>query len=118
MRQAHNGIDGTRRVMLRWRQWRLWLRSYRWLPWLTALILIAGALWQLGDPNGDLFQYRCFALAFWRGSSVAAQAAHCAGRLPVGVYPPFTVLPLEYPPLALIPFSIPLLTGGATSVPA
>jgi len=85
----------------------------RWVAWaLTGIILAAGALWQITAPNGDLFQYRCFGLAFWRGSAGAPPATGCAGRLPAGVYPAFHLLPREYPPLAIIPFSAPLLFGG------
>ena len=113
MRQTESGSSDAPQTIAPQRQWGF-LR--RWLPWLAALILVAGALWQLGDPNGDLYQYRCFALAFWHGSARAAQAAHCSGRLPDGPFPPFTVLPLEYPPLALIPFLAPLLVGGEASV--
>lgn len=89
----------------------------RWAPWaLAGIILAAGALWQITAPNGDLFQYRCFALAFWRGSAGVPLAARCAGRLPQGAYSAFLVLPREYPPLAIIPFSAPLLFGGLLNI--
>ncbi len=88
-----------------------------WAVWaLAAVSLGAGALWQLTAPNGDLYQYRCFALAFWRGSAGVPHAAGCAGRLPAGAYPAFHVLPREYPPLAIIPFSAPLLFGGLVNL--
>ena len=90
---------------------RRWRRDW-WVWALAGITLTAGALWQLTAPNGDLYQYRCFALAFWRGSAGVPHAAGCAGRLPAGVYPAFHVLPREYPPLAIIPFSAPLLFGG------
>jgi hypothetical protein len=90
----------------------------RWAWVVVGGVLVAGALWQIAAPNGDLFQYRCFALAFWRGSAVTHPLAACAGRLPTGSFPPFRVLPLEYPPLALIPFSLPLLLGGAWGMTA
>ena len=89
-----------------------WLHS-RWLLWGgAAAILIAGALWQIAAPNGDLYQYRCFAIAFWRGSHGAVGIPQCAARLPAYPFPPLHVLPREYPPLALIPFTLPLLLGG------
>ncbi|HLY32551.1 MAG TPA: hypothetical protein VKQ36_16120 [Ktedonobacterales bacterium] len=88
------------------------------LALLAICVLGAGALWQLTEPNGDLSQYRCFALAFWQGSHAVSQFAACHGRLPSGSYPAFRVTPREYPPLALIPFSAPLLLGGEVNMTA
>jgi hypothetical protein len=88
----------------------------RWPALLAAVVLVAGALWQLWAPNGDLFQYRCFALAFWRGSAVAASTPGCLGRLPAVPFTPLHVLPWEYPPLALVPFSVPLALAGGLSM--
>jgi hypothetical protein len=100
-----------------WREWAGWWRSW-WIGWAVAGALLAGfALWQLAAPNGDLYQYRCFALAFWHGSATTASLPHCAGRLTAGPFPAFHVLPREYPPLALLVFSAPLLLGGAASMP-
>ncbi len=82
----------------------------------TAIVLFGFALWQLSAPNGDLSQYRCFALAFWRGD-IATSLPGCVGRLPVGPFAPLRVLPREYPPLALVPFSLPLLFGGGLAFP-
>lgn len=93
----------------KWRAWTWWL--------IPALVLVAGALWQLATPNGDLFQYRCYALAFWQGDA-ATQVAGCVGRLPVSSFAPLHIVPREYPPLALVPFSLPLLLGGASSMTA
>lgn len=92
-----------------------WRASVWWL--LPALVLVAGALWQLATPNGDLFQYRCYALAFWQGDA-ATHVAKCAMRLPAAPFAPFHVVPREYPPLALLPFSLPLLFGGAANMTA
>jgi hypothetical protein len=88
----------------------------RWTWSAVGAILIAFALWQALAPNGDLYQYRCFALAFWKGSSEAIRAPGCVGRLPTGPFPAFHVLPREYPPLALLVFSLPLLAGGQISM--
>jgi len=111
-----SGSKRGKRLMGGWNRWRAWLvergRRNRAAWALAALTLTAGALWQLTAPNGDLFQYRCFALAFWRGSAGIPHAAGCGGRLPAGVYPAFHVLPREYPPLAIFPFSAPLLLDG------
>jgi Glycosyltransferase family 87 len=87
------------------------------IGWLAAFALLVGfALWQLPAPNGDLYQYRCFALAFWHGSAGALSVPQCLGRLPPGPFPAFHVLPREYPPLAIVPFSVPLLFGGASNM--
>ncbi len=91
-------------------------RRERLVTGVAITVLVAGALWQIATPNGDLYQYRCFALAFWRGSAGAVGAWGCAGRLPPAPFPAGRVLPLEYPPLALAPFSLPLALGGWTSV--
>jgi len=88
----------------------------RWTWSAVGAVLIAFALWQALAPNGDLYQYRCFALAFWKGSAEALRAPGCVGRLPADLSPPFHVLPHEYPPLALVVFSLPLLTGGQLSM--
>lgn len=92
-----------------------WRASAWWL--LPALVLVAGALWQLATPNGDLFQYRCYALAFWQGDA-ATHIATCTMRLPAAPFAPFQIVPREYPPLALLPFSVPLLFGGAGNMTA
>ncbi len=93
------------------------LRLGRRETWCAVgAVLIAFALWQAFAPNGDLYQYRCFALAFWHGSADALRAPGCAGRLPAGPFPAFHVLPREYPPLALLVFSLPLLAGGQVSI--
>jgi hypothetical protein len=88
----------------------------RWTWSAVGAILIAFALWQALAPNGDLYQYRCFALAFWHGSAEPLHAPGCVGRLPAGPSPAFHVLPREYPPLALLVFSLPLLAGGQVSM--
>ncbi len=61
---------------------------------VLALILIAVrrisvAIWRL--PNGDVFEYHSYALAFWTQ------------------YPLFRSFPVEYPPLAIVPFSLTLV---------
>lgn len=92
-------------------------RQREWLLWgAVAAVLVGFALWQLPTPNGDLAQYRCFALAFWRGGAGSLGVHGCAARLPHGPFPPLRMLPREYPPLALVPFSLPLLFGGAASM--
>ncbi len=95
-----------------------WLRARARLWWLAAVLLVAGALWQIAAPNGDLYQYRCDAVAFWRGSAGTAGIAQCALRLPLTHFPPLHLLPHEYPPLALIAFTLPLLLGGGFGMTA
>ncbi|HEV2460790.1 MAG TPA: glycosyltransferase family 87 protein [Ktedonobacterales bacterium] len=69
------------------------------MPRALELALLAAVLlgtWALSEkrwllPNGDIDEYRAYALAFWTG------------------HPPLHALPAEYPPLAIVPFSLTLL---------
>src|SRR5579862_2044075 len=58
---------------------------------LTLIVVrrLSVAIWRL--PNGDVFEYHAYALAFWTQ------------------YPIMRSFPVEYPPLAIVPFSLTLV---------
>ncbi len=74
------------------RSWRWWLLAVPEYAALAALLLSTlwlSARWLL--PNGDVDEYRQYALAFWTQR------------------PLLHALPAEYPPLAIAPFTLTLL---------
>lgn len=85
---------------------------------LPLLLLLAVAFLVAGASKSftlapDLAAYRCYGLAFWRGSRAARAAAipFCSTYLDGGDFPahPFAMLPREYGPLAQLVFAPPAL---------
>jgi Glycosyltransferase family 87 len=99
------------------RTWRL--RVPRWTLWPLAVVtgglLLAGAAQGLGKYSLDLYEYQCYAVAFWRGwpGVQALPAGQCDIMFAVLSAPPsahpFHTLPQEYGALSLALFSPPLL---------
>lgn len=83
------------------------------LPPLWLLALIAAILLLLAAPKdtGDVFEYHCYALDFWRGAQVVSKtfSTQCVTKVPDLAQAPFQELPREYGPLALVIFSLPLI---------
>jgi hypothetical protein len=82
---------------------------------LTGVAVMAGGAQGFGGYALDLYEYQCYAVAFWRGAAGlgALPATQCylmqsiAGVQPD--LPPLHLLPREYGALALAVFSPPLL---------
>ena len=83
------------------------------LPPLWLFAALAAVMLMLAAPKdyGDVFEYHCYALDFWRGASVAnhAMSHACSEKIFDLAKAPFQELPREYGPLSLVLFSLPLI---------
>jgi hypothetical protein len=109
-----------KRVVPRWRRWSSWPLWTLWpaLALTAAFILIVVA----GSLNGyalDVFEYQCYAVAFWRGASglAALPASQCDLMRAIVGHPlaaaPFHTIPVEYGALTLLALLPPLLAPAA-----
>jgi hypothetical protein len=86
---------------------------------LSGAIVLAGGAQGFGGYALDLYEYQCYAVAFWRGAAgigslPATQCFVMQSLLGVQVaLQPFHTLPREYGALALAVFSPPLLAPAA-----
>ncbi|GAC1455183.1 MAG: hypothetical protein PVSMB4_15750 [Ktedonobacterales bacterium] len=88
-------------------------------PWplalLASVVLVVSAAQAFGNFNLDIYEYQCYAVAFWRGSGALSSlpAGQCdlmsAVAGPALASHPLRTLPREYGGLALAVFSLPLL---------
>lgn len=82
---------------------------------LATLALVSAAAQAIGNFNLDVYEYQCYAVAFWHGSAAldSLPAGQCdimrAVAGPALAAQPFRTLPHEYGALALAVFSPPLV---------
>jgi hypothetical protein len=90
-------------------------RSHWPLALLAAITLVSGAAQGFGNFDLDIYEYQCYAVAFWQGSGALSTlpAGQCdlmtAVAGPALATHPYRTLPREYGGLALAVFSPPLL---------
>ena len=108
------------RIAPRWRRWSSWPLWTLWpaLALTAALILVVVA----GSLNGyalDVYEYQCYAVAFWRGAGglVALPVSQCDLMRAIVGHPlaaaPFHTIPVEYGALTLVALLPPLLAPAA-----
>ncbi|HEV2238585.1 MAG TPA: hypothetical protein VGR57_18145, partial [Ktedonobacterales bacterium] len=95
----------------------------RWLFWLAqalaAAIILACVAGSLGGFTLDVYEYQCYALAFWRGAGglAALPAGQCDLMRDIVGHPlaaaPFHTIPVEYGALTLVALLPPLLAPAA-----
>ncbi|HEY7983054.1 MAG TPA: hypothetical protein VID73_02725, partial [Ktedonobacterales bacterium] len=91
-------------------RWPFWLAQA-----LAAAIILACVAGSLGGYTLDVYEYQCYAVAFWRGAGglAALPAGQC--ELMRGIVghtltaAPFHTIPVEYGALALVALLPPLL---------
>ena len=99
-------------------------RPGRWWPlWPAALVacvmLAGGAIASFGGFVLDVYEYQCYAVAFWHGANGlrSLPTGQCDLMQSIVGHPlavqPFHSLPTEYGALALLVFSPPLLAPAA-----
>ena len=92
MRWPLEAVDETDAARMTRRKWLLFaLELLLVIAVLVGTRVMSNQVWKL--PDGDVKEYRDYALSFWTSA------------------PYFHQLPVEYPPLAIIPFTFSVLPG-------